>query len=55
MAEEPQTYPLVEAIIKRSRLSWYWATAVVAAVLLLFLILAAILDGLSANLLKWNF
>lgn len=55
MAKEPTTYPLVEALIKRSRLPWYWATAVVAAVLLLFLILATFLDGVINDLSTWGF
>ncbi len=55
MAEEPQTYPLVEALIKRSRLPWYWAIAVVTAVLLLFLILAKFLDGVINDLSTWSF
>ena len=55
MAEELRTYPLVEALIKRSRLPWYWVTAVVAAVLLLFLILATFLDGVINDLSTWRF
>ncbi len=55
MAEEPRTYPLVEALIKRSRLPWYWAAAVVAAVLLLFLILVTFLDGAINVLSTWRF
>jgi len=55
MAEETRTYPLVQALIKRSRLPWYWATAVVAAVLLLFLILATFLDGFINDLSTWRF
>jgi ABC-type multidrug transport system fused ATPase/permease subunit len=55
MAEETRTYPLVEALIKRSRLPWYWTTAVVAAVLLLLLILAAFLDGVINDLSTWRF
>ena len=45
MAEESRTDNLLQALMKRSRLPWYWTTAVVAAVLLLLLILAAYLDG----------
>ncbi len=41
--------------MKRSRLPWYWATAVVAAVLLLFLILATFLDGVINDLSTWRF
>ena len=50
MTEESRTDDLLQALIKRSRLSWYWATAVVAAVLLLLLILAAYLDGVFGEL-----
>ena len=55
MAEEPRTYPLVEALMMRSRLPWYWVTAVVAAVLLLLLILATFLDGVINDLSSWGF
>ncbi len=55
MAEEPRTYPLVEALMKKSRLPWYWATAVVTVVLLLLLILATFLDGVINNLSTWRF
>ena len=55
MAEEPRTYPLVEALIKRSRLPRFWAITIVAAVLLLLLILATFLDGTFVNLLDWGF
>ncbi len=55
MAKDSRAYPLVEALIKRSRLSWYWAIGVVAAGLLLLLILAAYLDGIITNLSGWTF
>ena len=55
MAEESRIYPLVEALMRRSRLPWYWATAIVAAVLLLFLILATFLDGAISDLSTWRF
>jgi hypothetical protein len=55
LAGEYPKYPLIEALIKRSRLPWYWATAVVAAVLLLFLILATFLDGIIDDLATWRF
>jgi hypothetical protein len=55
MAEDPRTYPLVEALIKQSRLPWHWAIAVVAVVLLLFLVLATFLDGVINNLSSWIF
>ncbi len=55
MAEESHSYNLLDALMKRSQLSWYWATAVVAAVLILFLILAAYLDGIFSELSAWLF
>jgi len=55
MVEETRSYPLLTALMKRTRLPWYWATAVVAAVLLLFLILVEYLDGTFVNLLDWRF
>jgi hypothetical protein len=54
MTEEPQDYPLVMAIVRRSRLPWYCAIAVITAVLLLFLVLAAYLDGFFVDLSKWS-
>ncbi|MFC1950652.1 hypothetical protein ACFLWD_03200 [Chloroflexota bacterium] len=55
MAEKYHAYTLVGAIMKRSHLSWYWATAVIAAMLILLLILVTYLDGVLANLLEWGF
>jgi len=55
MAEDSRAYPLVEALMKRSRLPWYWAIGVVAAGLFLLLILAAYLDGIITNLSGWTF
>jgi hypothetical protein len=55
MAQEPQAYPLVEALMRRSRRPWYWVTALVASGLLLSLILAAYLDGTISDLLGWEF
>jgi len=48
-------YPLLEAVIRRSRLPRSWAIIVVAGVLLLLLILAAFLDGVFADLSGWRF
>jgi hypothetical protein len=47
-------YPLVIAIVRRSCLPWYWAIAIITVVFLIFLILAAYLDGLFLDLSKWN-
>jgi hypothetical protein len=55
MAEESHTYPLLEEFVKRLRLPWYGATAVVAAFLLLLLILAAFLDGVLTHQFEWTF
>jgi hypothetical protein len=55
MAQDSRAYPLVEALIKRSRLPWYWATALVTAGLLLLLTLAVYLDGTIADMLGWGF
>jgi len=55
MVEGPRTYPLAEALMRRSRLPWYWATAIIAVVLLLFLILATFLDGVINDLSTWRF
>jgi len=51
MAKESRSDPLLVALMKRSRLPWYWTTATVAAVILLFLILAGFLNGVPTDLL----
>jgi hypothetical protein len=55
MAEEPRADNLLQALMKRSRLPWYWATAMVAAVLILLLVLAAYVDGSFGELSAWSF
>ena len=55
MTEESRSYPLVSELIKRSRLPWYWATAVVTGVLFLLLVLAAFLDGVLSDVSGWEF
>ena len=55
MAEDSRAYPLVEALMKRSRLPYLWATTIIAAMLLLLLILAVYLDGTANYLLDWTF
>jgi hypothetical protein len=52
---EVRKYNLLEMLMKKSRLPWQWATAAVAAVLLLFLILATFLDGVINHLSTWRF
>ena len=55
MTEETRSYPLVSDLIKRSRLTWYWAAAVVTSLLFLLLVLAVFLDGVPSDLLGWEF
>ena len=55
MTEELRTYPLVMALMKRSRVPWYWATAALAVLLLLFLLLTAFLDRSFTDTRNWNF
>ena len=55
MSKQSRTDPLIEAAVKRSRLSRLWFITIIFAVLLLFLILAAILDGVPTHLTRWNF
>ena len=55
MAEESRTDNLLQALMKFSRLPWYWTTAMVAAVLLLLFILAAYLDGVFGGLSELRF
>ena len=50
MAKEPRADNLLQALMKLPRIPWYWATALIAALLLLFLILAAYLDGVLGDL-----
>ena len=55
MAEDRQELPLLDTLIERSRLPWRWVTAIVAAILLLSLILATLLDGAFSELSNWEF
>jgi hypothetical protein len=55
MAEELRAYPLVMELMKRSRLRWHWVMAIATALLLLFIVLVAYLDGASTGLSEWNF
>ncbi|MDD4876583.1 MAG: hypothetical protein PHQ86_05610 [Dehalococcoidales bacterium] len=54
MVKKLHTTPLLEDIINRSRLHWYWATAVVAAIFLLLLVLAAYADSNFTNQIDWG-
>ncbi|UCB42827.1 MAG: hypothetical protein JSV77_10330 [Dehalococcoidales bacterium] len=55
MVKESPTLPLLEELIKRSRLPWRWAIIIVAVVWLLFLILVTYLDGAFSSLSEWEF
>ena len=54
MVEEAQNLPLIESLVERSRLSWRWATIIIAGVLLLFFVLTALLDGSFSDLSDWD-
>ncbi len=54
MEEELRAYPLVMALMKRSRLRWRWIMVAVAALLLLLPVLLAYLDGVFTGLSHWN-
>jgi hypothetical protein len=55
VVEEPRIDTLLGVLMKRSRLPWYWATAAVATVLLLSLILTAFLDDNLHDLSELSF
>jgi hypothetical protein len=55
MVKESSSLPLLEELIKRSRLPWHWATVIIAIVLLIFLILVIYLDGAFPNISEWDF
>ena len=55
MAGEFSTYPLIEVAIRRSHIPRFWFITIIAGALLLFLILAQYVDGVSDNLLDWRF
>lgn len=46
---------LLQMIVKRSRLPWYWFTVAFTATLLLFLIAATVLDGMTGRFSHWDF
>lgn len=54
MSEETR-YPLVMEMVKRSRLPWRWAVALIAAVLLLFLILVAYFERQVGSQFTWDY
>jgi hypothetical protein len=55
MVKRLHTTPLLEGIIKRSRIPWYGLTAVVALILLLLLILVAYAESDFTNQIDWGF
>ena len=46
---------ILQSLVTRSRLSWYWLALLVALALLLVLVLAAFLDGSLDRLSDWEF
>ena len=54
MAEELLVYPLVMELMKRTRLPRRWIIVIVSTLLLLFLVLAAYLDGVFTDLSHWS-
>jgi hypothetical protein len=55
LTEEPNSYPLLIELVKRSWLPWHWVLVIVAIVLLLLLVLVPFLDNNSIDLTKLNF
>ena len=54
MGERPRRKDLLEELVRRTRLPWYGATALISLVLLLSLVLAAYLDGVFSRPLDWG-
>jgi hypothetical protein len=46
---------LLQMVVKRSRMSWYWFTAALTMALLVLFILAAVLDGATGRFSQWEF
>lgn len=55
MKNEIKDSNLLQALVKLSRLSWYWFAFLLALILVLFLVLAAFLDGLTDEFGHWEF
>jgi hypothetical protein len=53
MSKRLRQYPLVEELVRRTRLPWYGATVLVSAVLFLSAVVAAYLDGVFSRPLGW--
>ncbi len=54
MSEESRHNDLLQELLRQTRLPWYGATALIAAVLLLSLVLAAYLDGVFSRPFEWS-
>jgi hypothetical protein len=55
MKNQIESSNLLQALVKRSRMSSYWLAGLMALVLVLFLLLAAFLDGQIDSLGEWDF
>ncbi len=55
MSERPRAYTLLEDLVRRVRLPWYVAAALVATVLLGSLVVLAYLDGVFSSPFEWGF
>ena len=55
MTEELRPNNLLQDIMKRSRLPWYWTTAIITVVLLVFLVVVAFLEGVFSHQHNWQF
>ena len=54
MSEESRHNDLLQELLRQTRLPWYGATALIAAVLLLSLVLAAYLDSVFSRPFEWS-
>ena len=53
--KEKSRMNLIQAIVKSSRLPWYWFTTLFTLTLLLLLIITTVLDGMTARFSQWDF
>jgi hypothetical protein len=53
--KEESRLNLLQAVVKSSRLPWYWFTASYSLTLLLLLIIATFLDGMTDRFSQWDF
>jgi len=54
MSEKPRHNDLLEELLRRTRLPWYGATALISAVLFLSVVLAEYLDGVFSRPFDWG-